>query len=62
MCFFFSFFFVSELTETGLDRFNKHEAASQVGGIVVMIFRFSVARGGGICFSLDSPHRGDSAE
>ena len=27
-----------------------------------MIFRFSLARGCGVCFSLESPHRGDSAE
>ena len=27
-----------------------------------MIFRFSVARGCGVCFSLESPHRCDSAE
>ena len=27
-----------------------------------MIFRFSLARGCGVCFSLKSPHRGDSAE
>ena len=60
MFFFFSFF--SKLTETGLCRFNVYEASGKVGDIVGMIFRFSVARGCGVCFSLESPHRGDSAE
>ena len=59
---FFSSFFVSKLKETGLDRFSEYEATGQVGGIVGMIFRVSLARGCGVCFSLESPHRGDSAE
>ena len=50
---FFSSFFVSKLKESGLDRFSEYEASGQVGGI---------ARGCGVCFSLESPHRGDSAE
>ena len=62
LCVFVFSFFVSKLTETGLDLFNEYEASGQVGGIVRMIFRFSVARGCGVCFSLESPHRGDFAE
>ena len=48
---FFPSFFVSKLRETGLDRFNEYEASGHVGGIVGMIFRFSLARGCGVCFS-----------
>ena len=59
---FFSSFFVSKLKETGLDRFSEYEASGQVGVIVGMIVRFSLARGCGVYFSLESPHRGDSAE
>ena len=48
--------------KTGVVRANKNEFNASSGGILGIFFRFSSACKYVVCFSLESPHGGDSNE